>query len=88
VVGGGTTPGASLPSFAVALRHTELNEHALASRLRRLDTPVVSRVANQRVLLDLRTVPEESDATLVASLQKEFGSATRRDAAAAIQDSR
>ena len=56
VVGGGTTPGASLPSFAVALQHIELSEHTLASRLRRLDPPIVSRVANQRVVLDLRTV--------------------------------
>jgi L-seryl-tRNA(Ser) seleniumtransferase len=84
VVGGGTTPGASLPSFAVALHHVEWNEHALASRLRRLDPPVVSRTANQRVLLDLRTVPEESDATLIALLQKEFGSETRRQTAAAV----
>jgi L-seryl-tRNA(Ser) seleniumtransferase len=84
VAGGGTTPGASLPSFAVALHHVELNEHALASRLRRLDPPVVSRVANQRVLLDLRTVPEESDATLAALLQREFGSETCRQTAAAV----
>jgi seryl-tRNA(Sec) selenium transferase len=65
-----------------------LNEHALASRLRRLDPPVVSRIANQRVLLDLRTVPEQTDATLIALLQKEFGSERRRDAAAAVQESR
>ena len=84
VVGGGTTPGASLPSFAVALKHIEMNEHALASRLRRLDPPVVSRTANQRVLLDLRTVPEESDATLITLLRKEFGSETRRETAAAV----
>ena len=87
VVGGGTTPGASLPSFAVALRHTALNEHALATRLRRLDPPVVSRVANQRVLLDLRTIPEESDATLVALLRKEFSSASH-DPQAAVQEAR
>lgn len=87
VVGGGTTPGASLPSFAVALRHIELNEHALAARLRRLDPPVVSRVANQRVMLDLRTVPGEKDATLVALLRKEFGNASR-DPAATVQESR
>jgi L-seryl-tRNA(Ser) seleniumtransferase len=87
VVGGGTTPGASLPSFAVALQHIELNEHALASRLRRLEPPVVSRVANQRVMLDLRTVPAEKDATLVALLQKEFGNASR-DPAAVVQESR
>jgi L-seryl-tRNA(Ser) seleniumtransferase len=87
VVGGGTTPGASLPSFAVALQHTELNEHALASRLRRLEPPIVSRVANQRVMLDLRTVPAETDATLVALLRKEFGDASQ-DPPAVVQGSR
>jgi L-seryl-tRNA(Ser) seleniumtransferase len=84
VVGGGTTPGASLPSFAVALHHVEMNEHALASHLRLLNPPVVSRVANQRVLLDLRTVAEESDATLIALLQKEFGRERRRETAAVV----
>jgi L-seryl-tRNA(Ser) seleniumtransferase len=72
LVGGGTTPGASLPSFAVALEHTGMNETTLAARLRRLDPPIVGRISDHRVLLDLRTVPEEYDELLVRQIGAAF----------------
>ena len=56
VVGGGTTPGASLPSFAVALRVDGVSEGVLATRLRGLEPAVVGRVSDGMMLLDLRTV--------------------------------
>ncbi|MFL6451659.1 MAG: L-seryl-tRNA(Sec) selenium transferase [Bryobacteraceae bacterium] len=68
VIGGGTTPGKKLKSFAVALRHTSIHPDQLAALLRRSDPPVVSRVNRDRVLLDLRTVPPESDEVLGALL--------------------
>ena len=64
LVGGGTTPGASLPGFAVALSHPTMTEGDLSGALRRLDPPVISRTRRGRVLLDLRTVAREDDATL------------------------
>lgn len=69
VIGGGTTPGACLPSYAVALEHTALSETALAKLLRNLDPPVVARIHEGRVLLDLRTVAAAEDATLIELLQ-------------------
>lgn len=69
VIGGGTAPGASLPSFAVALSVPGLSESSLAAYLRRLDPPVVTRVSEGRVLLDLRTVPAAEDAVLVGLLR-------------------
>lgn len=77
VVGGGTTPSASLPSFAVALRHPELSESALAARLREFDPPIVARVSDGRVLLDLRTVPAVEDRDLVELLRAAFGEKVR-----------
>jgi L-seryl-tRNA(Ser) seleniumtransferase len=38
---------------------------ALAARLRRTDPPVIARIEDDRVLLDLRTVPPSQDAELV-----------------------
>lgn len=64
VIGGGTTPGATLASFAVALRHASLDATALAATLRQLDPPIVARISEDRVLLDLRTVPADTDAHL------------------------
>lgn len=69
VVGGGTTPGASVPSFAVSLLPHDGHEGALAAQLRRLPTPVVARVSEGRVLLDLRTVDPRSDETLIELLK-------------------
>ena len=70
VVGGGTTPGASLPSFGLALRHPVMSEATLAARLRNLDPPVIVRSHQGRILLDLRTVPSEEDAKLTQLLQQ------------------
>ncbi len=77
VVGGGTTPGASLGSFAVALHVEGRSEHAVAAVLRALDTPVIGRVSDGRVLLDLRTVAPDDDGALSASLQSAFREPTR-----------
>jgi L-seryl-tRNA(Ser) seleniumtransferase len=64
VVGGGTTPGDSLPSFAVSLCHSSETESAFAARLRNLSPPVMARTNEGRVLLDLRTVPADEDEAL------------------------
>jgi L-seryl-tRNA(Ser) seleniumtransferase len=72
VVGGGTTPGASLPSFALAVRHDVLEAASLAATLRRLDPAVLARTQEDRVLLDLRTVPEEMDPVLIRLLHLEL----------------
>jgi L-seryl-tRNA(Ser) seleniumtransferase len=64
VIGGGTTPGATMPSFAVALRHADWSDEEMAAALRRLDPPVIARVHQGQLLLDLRTVAVEDDAAL------------------------
>ncbi len=67
-VGGGSLPGQQLPSWAVALRHPTLSAHLLAGRLRRHRPPVIAKVHNQRLLLDLRSVPADQDEALFAAL--------------------
>ena len=70
VLGGGTTPGASLGSFAIALQHAFVSETAFATHLRKLNPPVITRSREGRVLLDLRTVPPEEDAKLTQLLKE------------------
>jgi L-seryl-tRNA(Ser) seleniumtransferase len=65
LVGGGTAPKASLPSCALSLRHPSLSAEELSASLRRLDPPVVARIGDDFVLLDLRTVHPRFDANLV-----------------------
>jgi L-seryl-tRNA(Ser) seleniumtransferase len=70
LIGGGTAPTARLHSAAVSLRHAVLQPHALLLALRRLEPPVVGRIHEDNVLLDLRTVEPEFDPTLAALLQQ------------------
>lgn len=69
LVGGGTAPKASLPSYAISLRHASLNAAQLIDTMRKLDPPVIGRIADDLVLLDLRTVPPRFDAELASMLQ-------------------
>ena len=64
-VGGGTLPGVTLPTFALALPPGDPD--GVAARLRAADPPVVARIDGGRVLLDPRTVlPGEDEAVLAA----------------------
>ena len=69
LIGGGTAPEARLQSSAVSLRHATLPPQALLLALRQLDPPVIGRVSDDTVLLDLRTVEPEFDTTLVSLLR-------------------
>jgi L-seryl-tRNA(Ser) seleniumtransferase len=69
VVGGGTTPGATLPSFAVMLQSASMSADVLAAQLRYLHPPVIGRIHDGAVLLDLRTVDPGADDRLVALLR-------------------
>jgi L-seryl-tRNA(Ser) seleniumtransferase len=69
LAGGGTAPTATLESAALSLRHQHWSPQQLLSALRRLDPPVVGRVQDDQVLLDLRTVEPEFDQTLLSLLQ-------------------
>ena len=70
VVGGGAAPTALLPTRVLALNCEGLSADELAVRLRACDPPIIARVEEGRVLLDLRTVFAEQDDVLQAALQK------------------
>ena len=61
LVGGGTAPKATLPSCALSLRHPALSAEELSASLRHLDPPIVARISDDCVLLDLRTVHPRFD---------------------------
>lgn len=70
VVGGGSTPGQSLPTRAIAVRGTRHSAKELETRLRRpaKGTPVIARVEKNLVWIDLRTVFAEQEADLANAL--------------------
>jgi L-seryl-tRNA(Ser) seleniumtransferase len=54
-VGGGTLPGAELPTWLVAVSHGAFGPDELARRLRTGEPAVVGRIGEGRLLLDPRT---------------------------------
>ena len=70
LIGGGAAPSATLPTRLLAVAVNGISAEQLQAQLRLLDLPVVARVQEGRVVLDLRTVPEEQDDALVCGLQK------------------
>lgn len=75
VIGGGSTPGQQISSWAVALKPENLTAHQIESRLRRQMPPVVARIEEDRVLLDLRTVLPEQEETLRRCVENVCGKA-------------
>jgi L-seryl-tRNA(Ser) seleniumtransferase len=67
VVGGGAAPSAVLPTRLIALTHADLSADELSARLRANIPPIIARVEEGRVLLDLRTVFPEQDANLATA---------------------
>ena len=68
LVGGGSLPGLSFDSWVVTIRSSQpgLSTDRIARMLREADTPVLARVRDGAVFIDLRTLAEE-DLELVAS---------------------
>jgi L-seryl-tRNA(Ser) seleniumtransferase len=64
LTGGGSLPGGELPSWAVALTHESRSAASVELALRRGRVPVVARIEDDVVLLDLRTVAPGQDRLL------------------------
>ena len=66
VIGGGATPEQSIPTCLIAI---DCDAVSLERRLRSADPPVIARIAERRLLLDLRTVAKDEEPDLVRILQ-------------------
>lgn len=69
VIGGGAAPSAVLPTRLLALSCQGLSADELSAKLRVFQTPIITRVEEGRVLLDLRTVLPEQDEAIVQALR-------------------
>jgi L-seryl-tRNA(Ser) seleniumtransferase len=68
LIGGGAAPSAVLATRLLALSHERFSADELAWRLRHGDPPIIARVEEGRVLLDLRTVFPEQDDFVIRAL--------------------
>lgn len=74
VIGGGSTPEQSIPTWLIALHGDAV---AIERRLRESDPPVIARIERDRVLLDLRTVFAEEEPALRRILKSVAGTQAR-----------
>jgi len=73
-VGGGAFPTARIPSAAIALEGgSGERADALAARLRAAALPVVGRIENDALLLDVRSVPAAHDPLLIRAVGGALG---------------
>ena len=68
VVGGGSTPGQSMPTSLVCVSHPRLSAQALESELRKNEPPVIARIDRDQLVMDLRTVLENQEDKIVEAL--------------------
>ena len=70
VIGGGAAPSSTLPTRLLAISVKGVSADELLARLRSAETPVIARVQDDRVLLDLRTVSPHEEPAIVQTMQK------------------
>jgi L-seryl-tRNA(Ser) seleniumtransferase len=68
LIGGGAAPSAVLATRLISLSHAGSTADQLNTRLRASVPPIIARVEEGRVLLDLRTVFPEQDANLATAI--------------------
>jgi L-seryl-tRNA(Ser) seleniumtransferase len=66
-VGGGSAPGAELPTRLIELQRDGASADQIERELRALEIPIIARIQDDRVVLDLRTVLPAEDATIASA---------------------
>lgn len=66
-VGGGSLPGATLPTALLALDVS--SPDAIMARLREAEMPVIARIQDNRVVFDPRTVLRQQESALLAAIR-------------------
>ena len=69
VIGGGSTPGQTLPTSVVAVRHEHHSAARLDMMLRAWKPAIVGRVEQDEFILDLRTVADKQDEEIVRAIE-------------------
>ena len=68
-IGGGSGPNVHPPTVLIALKHKHLNAGDIEEKFRVGSPPVIARIAEDQVLLDLRTVDPSEEAELLEAVK-------------------
>ena len=69
-IGGGAGPTTAPPTSLIALTHERLSAQEIETLLRKSTPPIISRISDGKVLLDIRTVFPDEESHLVDSLRR------------------
>jgi L-seryl-tRNA(Ser) seleniumtransferase len=72
--GGGSLPTQEIPTLLLSLVSKHLSPSNLEERLRYLEIPIITRIADDEVLFDLRTIEEEEFSAIRNGLKQIFSS--------------
>ncbi len=61
-IGGGSLPLEKIPSYAVTIKPKNCSTAELEERLRKLQVPIIPRVQNDKIYIDVRTLLEDDEA--------------------------
>ncbi|NDD63252.1 MAG: L-seryl-tRNA(Sec) selenium transferase [Acidobacteria bacterium] len=70
VVGGGSAPETELPTTLVAVHSSTLSPPVIEERLRNHAVPIIARIVNDRLTIDLRTVHPDEEQTVLEALRQ------------------
>ncbi|MFL6468050.1 MAG: L-seryl-tRNA(Sec) selenium transferase [Pyrinomonadaceae bacterium] len=79
-VGGGAGTNVELKTRLISITHKQLSAKEIAAAFRNFDVPIVARIAEEKVLLDLRTVSENDEMVIencLKNLSKTNGSGSK-----------
>jgi L-seryl-tRNA(Ser) seleniumtransferase len=69
LAGGGSLPTQEIPTMLISVRSESLPVNKIEERLRQLDVPIIARIVDDALLLDLRTIAEEEFALIKKGFQ-------------------
>jgi L-seryl-tRNA(Ser) seleniumtransferase len=69
LAGGGSLPTQEIPTVLISVRSESLPVNKIEERLRQLDVPIIARIVDDALLLDLRTIAEEEFALIKKGFQ-------------------
>ncbi|MDO8140345.1 MAG: L-seryl-tRNA(Sec) selenium transferase [Candidatus Brocadiales bacterium] len=72
-MGGGSLPGEGIPTKLISLHSEKINAEELAARLRCNTPPIFARIEQNHILLDMRTVYDDTEVDMIVmALEKIF----------------
>jgi L-seryl-tRNA(Ser) seleniumtransferase len=69
LAGGGSAPETQLPTTLISVSRSDLDAAEMEERLRNNTPPVIVRIVDDQLMIDLRTVSEAAEKDLIAALE-------------------